>query len=354
MKEVQYCKKCGNELNSDDRFCSKCGTKTVGHEKKKKTIVLVSCIVVLILGIVVFSISTINGNFNILSHITGQNKYDEEIETIKSLLVNKINSDNAEVMRNAEVNASNYTNIYKRQFKIDSTKARYTTLTEGILNAKFEENYKNRNIFYLTSKSTNGFEFIKISKWAVYESKIIVTSYKYDELYAYLENGEVRYGSDLTKLKEGIDKKDNFSKNPIYETYKNLLTTAKHNPNEYFVVDINNDDIEEIVLISEEGDYDYNTSIYAFINNEAFMVGETNSKDSIFYKMNEGYLKQVYLHGGYQEITHLYFEDTKFIVKTVSSRELTVEEEKNGNFETGDELIKIYNISNLEGLEILK
>ncbi len=350
-----YCKKCGNELNSDDKFCNRCGAKTTSKSKvKNKGIIIIMLLcVTFIIGIIGYF--NINKNNNIFtSFISNDSKYEDETNIIKPLLVSKINSDNEKEKQIANTQVIKATQQYNKQFTLDTTGAKFVTLTEGLLDCKFEENYKNRNIFYITTKSADGFVFLKMYTTDRFNYKVILNSNSTYELYAYLENGEIKYGSDLIKLKEGIDKKDNFSKSPVYETYKDLLTTAKHNPIEYFVVDINNDDVEEIVLISEEGDYDYNTFIYTFINNEAFMVGETNSKDSTFYKMKEGYLKQVYLHGGFQEVTHLYFEDSRFIVKTVSSRELTLEEEKNSDYEVGDELIKTYSVSNLEGLESLK
>lgn len=62
-----YCNKCGNQLNSDDSFCTKCGTKTENISQKNmklksvnhKKIILVSVISgILLLGCTAFGITT--------------------------------------------------------------------------------------------------------------------------------------------------------------------------------------------------------------------------------------------------------------------------------------------------------
>ena len=63
MKEVQYCKKCGNELKDNDLFCNKCGTKIKiinSYNKPKlkewqKILIAIVVILLVVMGIAKFS-----------------------------------------------------------------------------------------------------------------------------------------------------------------------------------------------------------------------------------------------------------------------------------------------------------
>lgn len=65
---------------------------------------------------------------------------------------------------------------------------------------------------------------------------------------------------------------------------------------QYGLVDINNDQIKELVILTGTGNTDYQYIFYTFEGNKATRIGKVDASNSILYKMNnENYLKRVYL-----------------------------------------------------------
>ena len=83
----KFCGKCGNELNEDDKVCSKCNTPTHGNEPKKMDIAVK---ILIIFGIVVLSIIVLLATIIIRNQLKIYNMQKKYVEPyLKSNYENK-------------------------------------------------------------------------------------------------------------------------------------------------------------------------------------------------------------------------------------------------------------------------
>ncbi|MBR4261081.1 MAG: zinc ribbon domain-containing protein [Clostridia bacterium] len=149
----------------------------------------------------------------------------------------------------------------------------------------------------------------------------------------------------------------------IYREYKTLLDSYNSEASNienmevyYMITDINNDGVQEIIISHGAYNGDFINNFYTFKNHKILKIGQSFGAYSTLYKMNEGnYLKQVYLHGDYELIYDIYYENDKFEVINRGDRTLSIEEneldyEKKYNAKP----VKAYDLNDTEELNNLR
>ena len=177
------------------------------------------------------------------------------------------------------------------------------------------------------------------------------------------------FGGNKNKMNTKNSKQDtnnNINGDVIYQAYKNVVEEANEEANsnssemmimdvEYGLVDINNDNVKELILFKGTSSSDYEFIFYTYKENEVTKLGELSAPSSVIYKMNnENYLRIVNSRGGSEQVWNVYFSDGNFQVKDLGYRELSFEDEMNGNFTVGDEMINLYDGTDLSKLNTLK
>ena len=131
--------------------------------------------------------------------------------------------------------------------------------------------------------------------------------------------------------------------NEKYETYrdcyKDLLNLyfEKAPESEYFSVDINQDDVEEIFITTGESEAEKIMSVYTFGKDGKLVYsGYLPGGHTAFYKMDD--LKQIMLvrgQMGHEEVSMIKFQNGKVVIADSDSRDLKEGE----SYTAGDELL---------------
>ena len=193
-------------------------------------------------------------------------------------------------------------------------------------------------------------------------------SSKQDEIDDYIETS-----------KYNIEEKDVSNGKTIYEAYKNVLDSiyeevykysTKDIYGEYFIKDLDNDNVQELVVWAEKEDGNYATYFYTFKNHSAIKTGEINPNVLLCNTKNKDYLVGIYrypkekIEDPYEidinsidivEISQIFYNNSSIETKKIETKEMTSTELDNYIKEHKYEIMLGDSfLGDLSGLEILK
>lgn len=270
-----------------------------------------------------------------------------KIKSIKNndTSIYKYDNMNRILLKESEVNGDSY---FKYE-KISENEYYKYCITESL---EVDNNYKEYTAYYKVKNRYYLDDNGKIEKIEEYEEEIGQQEYEKlkIEYMEYIEKNKVDTNvifediSEYTTISTGTTKENK----SINDIYKELIKQSSG----YSLVDINNDGTKELVLLTGTCNADVKFEFYTYKDGKAIKLGENGYGYSNLYEMNNGnYLKQVYGHGGYQMIFNIYYDGNTFEVKELEERQLTVEEELNNGYDTGDSEITMFESTDLSGLK---
>lgn len=385
------CQKCGKEIPNDSDFCQYCGKKL--YKKIINVEIIIAIAIFIIIALLIFfaifkvihnkkiaeedmkNLNNVNSNDIVVNSnystlmvymsddITNseRDKLKNEISSIEGVeSINFISKEEAferakNKLGNNSIQMQGYTkenhpfpasfSVVINSTDINGISSRIENLN-NVKSCSVEETNKEEDLNYSNKLSVNSDIEENNTTGKTREVEEYFSNMSIDQIEEFDFQPEVEVETDESGPK--------WNTSEIYREYKTLLdrynseASNKENMEVYYMItDINNDDIPEIIFSHGAYNGDFIYSFYTFKDHKIIKIGQNVGAYSTLYKVNEGnYLKQVYLHGDYELIYDVYYENGKFEVIDRGDRTLAIEELSELDYE------KKYNAKVVAGHEL--